>query len=136
MADALQLEKGHKALGRSFHLSGSLLPPLWIVGATSPGVPSSTNIPRLLVPILLSSSCCGCPSMKSPFQPLSPAFKHRVTLTSYAYGWKQLLGRSRQLISQVPCSAKRPTLNIYECTLNPSLDPFPGRGMKMNNFGL
>lgn len=26
--------------------------------------------------------------------------------------------------------------NIYECTLNPSLDPFPGRGMKKNNFGL
>lgn len=85
-----------------------------LLGPLVQGAPSSTNIPRLLVQTLLSSSCCGC-----TFRSLSPAFKYRVTLTFYAYGWKQLLSRSRQLISQVHCSAKCPTLIFMNAPYTP-----------------
>lgn len=89
----------------------SLWVPAWsgLLEASSHGAPSSANIRRLLVQDSTVQLFLWLPWHEvPPFWPLSPALKHCVSLTFYEYGWS----RPSQLISQIHCSAKFPTLTL------------------------
>lgn len=102
------IKTGERPRGRGQVIS-SLWVPAWsgLLEATSHGAPSSANIRRLIVQDFPVQLFLWLP-WHVPFWPLSPASKHCVSLTFYEYG----RSRSSQLISQIHCSAKFPTLTL------------------------
>lgn len=135
MADTVKPVTGQETLGRSFHLSGSLLPPLWsgLLGGTGHRPLPELTFQNCESWTQLSNSSSGCPPHEVPHLSCESDIQALWVLISMSMdgsNYRQI--HSAHLPSALLSYISNP--NINESTLRIP-NPYPGavRDMKKNN---